>query len=226
MAPVRNPALITTWSASYKPTAPVPSFMWPFFGYKTTVKPVEAIVPEISTPVHVVAEIAPATQATTTSTTTTTTTSKSTTAVTTTSSQTSTTVTSITNSTEVTAATTAATSRPSQPAQPQIVDFNTFFNGVVSSWTSFISSILSTTGLSRSGTGVALLVVFGIPLATAVLSFMGFGPMGIVVVAWIVPIASALFLPDTTGLPATDALTVGRSLGWLVGRAVGAMLAQ
>ena len=43
---------------------------------------------------------------------------------------------------------------------------------------------------------VNLLVIFGIPIITAVLSVMGAGPLAIATMAWIVPIASVLVLPD------------------------------
>ena len=54
-------------------------------------------------------------------------------------------------------------------------------------------------------------------LATAFLTFLGFGPMAVVIVAWSVPIASVLLLPEiVTGQSSELARTlVGRALGML-----------
>ena len=43
-----------------------------------------------------------------------------------------------------------------------------------------------------------LLLVFGIPLLTAILTFAGVGPLIIIAIAWVVPVAAALLLPSTT----------------------------
>ena len=57
-------------------------------------------------------------------------------------------------------------------------------------------------------------------MATAILTFLGFGPMAVVIVAWSVPIASVLLLPDiVTGQSGELART-------LFGRALGVLLSQ
>ena len=57
-------------------------------------------------------------------------------------------------------------------------------------------------------------------MATAILTFLGFGPMAVVIVAWSVPIASVLLLPDiVTGQSGELART-------LFGRAIGVLLSQ
>ena len=43
---------------------------------------------------------------------------------------------------------------------------------------------------------VNLVVIFGLPIITAVLSVMGAGPLAIATTAWVVPIAAVLVLPD------------------------------
>ena len=43
---------------------------------------------------------------------------------------------------------------------------------------------------------VNMLVVFGLPAVTALLSFMGAGPLAIASVAWLIPIAAVIILPD------------------------------
>jgi hypothetical protein len=43
---------------------------------------------------------------------------------------------------------------------------------------------------------VNLVVIFGLPIITAVLSVMGAGPLAIATTAWMVPIAAVLVLPD------------------------------
>jgi hypothetical protein len=41
-----------------------------------------------------------------------------------------------------------------------------------------------------------LIVIFGLPIITAVLSVMGAGPLAIATTAWVVPIAAVFVLPD------------------------------
>ena len=41
-----------------------------------------------------------------------------------------------------------------------------------------------------------VLVVFGLPAMTAMLSFMGAGPLAIASAAWLIPIAAVMLLPD------------------------------
>ena len=43
---------------------------------------------------------------------------------------------------------------------------------------------------------VNVLVVFGLPAMTAMLSFMGAGPLAIASAAWLIPIAAVMLLPD------------------------------
>lgn len=56
---------------------------------------------------------------------------------------------------------------------------------------------------------VNMLIVFGIPTATAGLTFMGVGPMAVAVAAWMVPILSVVVIPD---LVANDNVDRTRSL--------------
>ena len=55
--------------------------------------------------------------------------------------------------------------------------------------TSFVNDL-------SSNSLVNLLVVFGLPAVTALLSFMGAGPLAIASVAWLIPIAAVTILPD------------------------------
>ena len=43
---------------------------------------------------------------------------------------------------------------------------------------------------------VNILIVFGIPAVTALLSLMGAGPLAIASVAWLIPIAAVMLLPE------------------------------
>ena len=59
-----------------------------------------------------------------------------------------------------------------------------------------IFSVSSVLNSLSSNSIVNILVVFGLPLVTALLSFMGAGPLAIATVAWIIPIAAILISPD------------------------------
>jgi hypothetical protein len=58
------------------------------------------------------------------------------------------------------------------------------------------SDITSTLNKLSTNTIVNVLVVFGLPLVTAMLSFMGAGPLAIATFAWVIPLAAILILPD------------------------------
>ena len=57
--------------------------------------------------------------------------------------------------------------------------------------------------------------MFGIPLATGMLTFFGAGPLWVVLAAWMIPIAAVMILPDSLREVAEPAL--GRILGRLLG---------
>jgi len=102
------------------------------------------------------------------------------------------------------------------------VDLSTYITNQFVSWRDWFGSWSEffNGGGKKSDSGVLALAVFGIPLATAVLTFLGFGTTAVVIVAWSVPIASVLLLPEAvTGQGSELART-------LVGRALGMLLSQ
>lgn len=159
-----------------------------------------------------------------------------TTPTTTTRSTTSTTTTTVTSSlTSVTTTTSLSTQATSRPQRPEDIlgqiTLTDYVNNIVNAWQTFFTSILESTGVtgtasSKSGPGLALLVVFGVPLATAVLTFLGAGPMSVVIVAWVVPFASAFFLPGVITNRGDGTMSVGRALQWCVERTMGMLLGQ
>lgn len=190
-------AVTTTTPKVSPPVSATPWYVRGAASYQTTVKPVDLV--KLATAAAQVITIA------TTTTTTTTTTAA---AVASTASG---------SSALESPSSTPATSRPAQPGDPmdlstyvtnQFVYWRDYFN----SWSEFFNG-----GGKKSDSGVLALAVFGIPLATAILTFLGFGPLAVVIVAWSVPIASVLILPEAvTGQSSELARTlVGRALGML-----------
>ena len=59
-----------------------------------------------------------------------------------------------------------------------------------------VFSVTSALNSLSSNSIVNILVVFGLPLVTALLSFMGAGPLAIATIAWVIPIAAVLISPD------------------------------
>lgn len=43
---------------------------------------------------------------------------------------------------------------------------------------------------------IMIVVIFGLPVTTALLSIFGAGPLAIASIAWLIPISAVLFLPD------------------------------
>jgi len=57
-------------------------------------------------------------------------------------------------------------------------------------------NLTSTLNQLSSNSVVNILVVFGLPAVTALLSFLGAGPLAIASVAWLIPIAAVMVLPE------------------------------
>ena len=53
--------------------------------------------------------------------------------------------------------------------------------------------------LSGRNSAVNLLIVFGIPVATSALTFLGAGPLSIGIAAWLIPVAAVLLIPNFFG---------------------------
>jgi len=75
------------------------------------------------------------------------------------------------------------------PSNPLLLAENFDFSQVSEAATKVINN-LSTNSL------IMIVVIFGLPVTTALLSIFGAGPLAIASIAWIIPISAVLFLPD------------------------------
>ena len=186
----------TTASTTLKPTK---------ISYKPTVKPGNAIVPDLVFNLPNRPQQTenlghePGTLSDIVTKTTTTTSTPSTTIPITATSTTTTTVTTITPT--VTFVTTSPTS--------QVFGLYDIVEGIAQTVDRFLRSIFDinvigktvsdlTEALSDTSSSASILfLVLGIPLITALLTFAGVGPLVIIASAWVVPLAAALFLPGS-----------------------------